>query len=69
MVSAESGVRSNSEKSIPSSYLKRLNGLYDDWFKRYKLSPVVVLETEIWPVLYREAKLHKSGRNSPYHFR
>ncbi|MFT3836246.1 MAG: deoxynucleoside kinase [Myxococcaceae bacterium] len=34
------------EKAIPSSYLKRLNGLYEDWFKRYKLSPVVVLETD-----------------------
>ncbi len=34
------------ERSIPSSYLKRLNGLYEDWFKRYRLSPVVVLETD-----------------------
>ncbi len=34
------------EKHIPSSYLKRLNGLYEDWFTRYKLSPVVVLQTD-----------------------
>ena len=34
------------EKAIPSSYLKRLNGLYEDWFGRYKLSPVVVLQTD-----------------------
>ncbi len=34
------------EKSIPSSYLKRLNSLYEDWFTRYELSKVLVLQTD-----------------------
>jgi len=34
------------EQKIPHSYLKRLNALYDDWFERYDLSPVVTIETD-----------------------
>lgn len=34
------------EQDIPTAYLKRLNGLYEDWFARYKLSPVLVLPTD-----------------------
>ena len=34
------------EKDIPTSYLKNLNALYDDWFERYKLSPVLTLSTD-----------------------
>jgi len=34
------------EQSIPASYLKALNELYDAWFKEYKRSPVIVLETD-----------------------
>jgi deoxyadenosine/deoxycytidine kinase len=34
------------EQNIPDSYLRRLNHLYEDWFKRYDLSPVLVLETD-----------------------
>jgi deoxyadenosine/deoxycytidine kinase len=34
------------EKEIPTSYLKRLSDLYEDWFKSYKLSPVLVLPTD-----------------------
>ncbi len=34
------------EKGIPTAYLKRLNDLYDDWLKSYKMSPVLVLPTD-----------------------
>jgi deoxyadenosine/deoxycytidine kinase len=34
------------EQHIPVSYLTRLNRLYDDWFRHYRLSPVLVLETD-----------------------
>lgn len=34
------------EQDIPTPYLKRLNDLYEDWFKRYSLSPVLVLPTD-----------------------
>ncbi len=34
------------ERDIPSDYLRRLNRLYDAWFRRYDLSPVLVLETD-----------------------
>ena len=34
------------EKDIPTTYLKRLNDLYEDWFKSYKMSPVLVLPTD-----------------------
>jgi deoxyadenosine/deoxycytidine kinase len=34
------------EKTIPTRYLTRLNDLYEDWFTRYKLSPVLVLPTD-----------------------
>jgi deoxyadenosine/deoxycytidine kinase len=33
------------ERDIPTEYLRRLNALYDDWFERYRLSPVLVLPT------------------------
>ena len=34
------------EKDIPTAYLSRLNTLYEDWFTRYKMSPVLVLPTD-----------------------
>jgi deoxyadenosine/deoxycytidine kinase len=34
------------EQDIPTAYLKRLNVLYEDWFKRYTLSPVLTLQTD-----------------------
>ena len=34
------------EKEIPIAYLSRLNRLYEDWFRRYDLSPVLRLETD-----------------------
>lgn len=34
------------EKEIPVQYLSRLNRLYEDWFKRYDLSPVLKLPTD-----------------------
>ena len=34
------------EQDIPLKYLKQLNALYDDWFARYDLSPVLVVNTE-----------------------
>jgi deoxyadenosine/deoxycytidine kinase len=33
------------EAAIPDSYLRRLHGSYARWFKRYDLSPVVVVDT------------------------
>lgn len=34
------------EQDIPTAYLKRLNDLYEEWFKRYSLSKVLVLPTD-----------------------
>jgi deoxyadenosine/deoxycytidine kinase len=34
------------EREIPTSYLRRLNALYEEWFRGYKLSPVLVLSTD-----------------------
>lgn len=34
------------EQDIPTAYLNRLNALYEDWFSRYKMSPVLVLPTD-----------------------
>jgi deoxyadenosine/deoxycytidine kinase len=34
------------EQDIPTPYLNRLNALYEDWFTRYSLSPVLVLPTD-----------------------
>ncbi|HYR54669.1 MAG TPA: deoxynucleoside kinase [Myxococcaceae bacterium] len=35
-----------SEHDIPTTYLKRLNALYDDWFQSYSTSAVLVLSTD-----------------------
>ncbi len=35
-----------SEQAIPLSYLKGLNGLYEEWMERYDLSPVIVWDSE-----------------------
>ncbi len=34
------------EQSIPAKYLRKLNELYEDWFARYDLSPVLEIDTE-----------------------
>jgi deoxyadenosine/deoxycytidine kinase len=34
------------EQDIPTGYLNRLNALYEDWFTRYNMSPVLVLPTD-----------------------
>lgn len=34
------------EQDIPTAYLQRLNALYEEWFKDYKMSPVLVLSTD-----------------------
>ena len=34
------------EQDIPLAYLRRLNRLYEDWFRRYDQSPVLKLETD-----------------------
>jgi deoxyadenosine/deoxycytidine kinase len=34
------------EQSIPLSYLKRLEGLYENWISNYTLSEILVLETD-----------------------
>ena len=35
-----------SEQDIPTSYLRRLNGLYEEWISRYNQSPVLVWDSE-----------------------
>lgn len=34
------------EQDIPAAYLRRLNVLYEDWYARYELSPVLRLEID-----------------------
>ncbi len=34
------------EQAIPVPYLRKLNGLYERWFAKYKLSPTLVIETD-----------------------
>jgi deoxyadenosine/deoxycytidine kinase len=34
------------EQDIPATYLRRLNALYEDWYARYDLSPVVSLQID-----------------------
>ena len=34
------------EQNMPARYLTKLNHLYEDWFQRYDLSPVLVLDTD-----------------------
>jgi deoxyadenosine/deoxycytidine kinase len=34
------------EQDIPAAYLRRLNLLYEDWYARYDLSPVLRLEID-----------------------
>jgi len=34
------------EQQVPVSYLRRLNGLYEEWFQRYEHSPTLVVETD-----------------------
>jgi deoxyadenosine/deoxycytidine kinase len=34
------------EQSVPLSYIRRLNTLYEEWFERYDLSPTLILETD-----------------------
>ncbi len=34
------------EQAIPASYLRRLNGLYEDWTTRYDMSPMLIWDTE-----------------------
>ena len=35
-----------SEQDIPNTYLRRLNGLYEDWIDRYEQSPLLVWDSE-----------------------
>jgi deoxyadenosine/deoxycytidine kinase len=35
-----------SEQEIPTNYLRRLNGLYEEWIGRYSQSPVLVWDSE-----------------------
>lgn len=34
------------EQNVPISYIRRLNDLYEEWFKNYKLSPTLIIETD-----------------------
>ena len=33
------------ESAIPDAYLRKLHRLYDDWFSRYDLGPIVTIDT------------------------
>ena len=33
------------ESAIPDAYLRRLHNLYEDWFERYDLGPIVKIDT------------------------
>lgn len=33
------------EQAIPDAYLRRLHRLYEDWFERYDLGPIVRVDT------------------------
>ena len=35
-----------SEKHIPTDYITNLNNLYEEWTDRYKLSPIMVWDSE-----------------------
>lgn len=35
-----------SEQSIPTTYLRRLNGLYDEWVEGYDKSPILIWDSE-----------------------
>ena len=35
-----------SEQEIPARYLRRLNGLYEEWVEGYDLSPVMIWDSE-----------------------
>jgi len=35
-----------SEQDIPARYLRRLNGLYEDWVERYDQSPIMIWDSE-----------------------
>ncbi len=34
------------EQAIPTEYLRALDGLYEDWFAKYDLSPTMVIESD-----------------------
>lgn len=34
------------EQALPIAYLRRLHGLYEDWFSRYDRSPTLVIEVD-----------------------
>ena len=34
------------EKAIPDAYLRRLHGLYGEWYASYDLSPIVHIPTD-----------------------
>ncbi len=34
------------EEDVPLAYLKRLDRLYEEWIRRYRMSEVLVLETD-----------------------
>ncbi len=34
------------EQDVPPAYLKRLDGLYEEWIRSYRMSEVLVLETD-----------------------
>ncbi|MDO8526839.1 MAG: deoxynucleoside kinase [Deltaproteobacteria bacterium] len=36
----------SSEKAVPDDYIRRLNTMYNQWSRRYKLSPVMVYPTD-----------------------
>jgi deoxyadenosine/deoxycytidine kinase len=47
------------EQTIPTAYLKQLDGHYEDWIARYDLSPVLIVETDARNLVDEEAELIK----------
>ncbi|MFH1437488.1 MAG: deoxynucleoside kinase [Pseudomonadota bacterium] len=54
------------EQNIPAAYLRRLDGLYNEWFDSYNLSPVIELKSDridyVTDLLYRYDLLKKIER-------
>ncbi len=47
------------ESSIRIEYLEKLNALYEDWIKRYKLGPVVIIEADEFDFVNDDGDRHE----------
>lgn len=54
------------EKALPDEYLTKLNKMYSQWIRRYKLSPVMVYPTDkldyLTDFIYKQDLLDKIGK-------